>query len=63
MKGPTFERPDSQASEQSPDQERELKRRNKELLLDWVIEADFTKEISLKELGDYPFYLEQDEII
>ncbi len=33
------------------------------LLLDWIIEADFTKEISLKELGDYPFYLEADEII
>jgi len=29
--------------------------------LQWITEADFTKEISLVQLGDHPFKLDEDE--
>ena len=34
---------------------------NKNLLLEWVKNADFTKELSLTSLGDHPFQLEDSE--
>jgi hypothetical protein len=37
------------------------KQKNKVLLLEWVVEADFTKEISLAQLGQHPFNLNEDE--
>jgi hypothetical protein len=34
---------------------------NKKHLLEWVTEADFTKEISLVKLSDQPFKLDEAE--
>jgi hypothetical protein len=34
---------------------------NKKHLLEWVTEADFTKEISLVKLSDHPFKLDEAE--
>jgi len=31
------------------------------LLLEWITEADFTKEVSLVSLGDHPFKLDEQE--
>jgi len=36
------------------------KQRNKKLLLDWIYEADFTKEFSFKEIVESPFEIDED---
>jgi len=35
--------------------------KNKNLLLQWLTEADFAKEINLAKLCEHPFKLDEDE--
>lgn len=59
LAGPKFERDDDSEIEES---EQILRiKRNKQYLLEWVAEADFTKEVSLVQLSDHPFRLDDDE--
>ncbi len=59
LQGPKFEREDDSEIEESEEVARV--KRNKQFLLQWVTEADFTKEISLVQLSDHPFRLDQEE--
>lgn len=62
MGGPDYLRENSQLNEEDDEQSLVVrKQKNKFLLLEWVIEADFTKEISLSKLGQHPFNLNDDE--
>ena len=65
--GPAKELPDSDLSFES-DSSGEKKKylsdlasRNKHHLFEWLINADFTQEISLAELATHPFALNSDE--
>jgi hypothetical protein len=62
MKGPYFDKTDTE-DEDDLEKEKIRLRRNKKYLLEWVTEADFTKEISLVELGNTPFEVQEEEQI
>lgn len=55
LEGPAFERHDSEQNLLDLKQAEERRIKNKKFLLEWITEADFTKEISLVSLGDHPF--------
>lgn len=38
-----------------------MRKKNKQHLFEWLVEADFTKEVSLASLGDHPFRLDEEE--
>lgn len=61
MDGPAFERHDSEQNLKDAAELEERKKRNKKVLLEWITNADFTKEISLFSLSDHPVQLDNDE--
>ena len=61
MRGPKFEREDVSDMDEDEEKQRLREKLNKKHLLEWVTEADFTKEISLVKLSDHPFKLDEAE--
>ena len=61
MQGPKFEREDVSDLDEDEEKQRLREKLNKKHLLEWVTEADFTKEISLVKLSDHPFKLDEAE--
>ena len=63
MEAPTFDRINSGNNLVDMASVKTRHQNNKNLLLEWVQNADFTKELSLTSLGDHPFQLEDSESI